>query len=213
MYNAGGAACKRALREFSRFEGSASRRLGIVVRMGPCARGGWLALAAVLGCGPAPSEVIGPPHGSSAAGSDGSGGGTSGGATRGDTGPVADASAGSGTPDTTQGNATEPVDAGTTSATGRGTTDTSSSDGAAPATCDEIFGAAPGYVLCEFDDTSCRFNVTTGGQSCTTICASYGQTCLDALDNPSTMAEACVVQGGSTCGNSSKSTTLCVCTR
>ena len=88
----------------------------------------------------------------------------------------------------------------------------SSSGDPIPLTCDEIFSGATGYHLCEFDDESCSFSVTTGGQSCTTICGTYGQTCLGALDNPAPPAY-CTVEGSYDCGGTSKGTTICICSR
>lgn len=191
--------------------------------------GWWLVLVASLGCGPIGSEVVEIYDGQSSA-SSGSGSATLGGGSgdRGSTGPVADGSgsataAGASTGMVTQGGTTQGVDPGTStgnaSATSDATSAGSSSEGPMgtstgdPPTCAEIFGAASGYVLCMEDASSCAFNVNTGMNSCTTICSTYGETCLDAIDNPGGAGTECTVQGPSFCDNNSKGTTICVCSR
>ncbi len=146
------------------------------------------------------------------------------------TGPIAEGSAGSGTsggpgPGTTttspppDGSTTEPADESTTtdeppsdsSSSTTGRPSGSSSGGEVLLTCDQIFDTATDYLLCDSDDTSCSFSVTTGNQSCDTICMSFGETCLGANDNPG--GASCTIQGPYGCGDTSKGTTICICSR
>lgn len=189
-----------------------------------------MGLVLLGGCSPAPAEVVGVYQGQSSSGEgSSSGGGASGdGVAPDSTGPIADGSAGSDTGPPTitfgdDGTTTAPVDPGTTTgdppleSTGpAATTDLpgSSSDGELPtASCMDIFGTASGYVPCTEDDSSCTFSVITGGNSCTTICSSFGEACVHALDNPGGGGNECNVQGDSFCDNTAKGVTICVCTR
>ena len=80
--------------------------------------------------------------------------------------------------------------------------------------CDQIYGTAPGYVLCKETATTCEFNANTN-PDCHTICTSYaGQTCLGAFDNPLSAGQECNVKPGSNddCFTTN-STEICVCSR
>lgn len=184
----------------------------------------------VLGCGPAPGEVVGVYQGQDSSSGSVASDGPSGGITSDGTGPVADGSASSGTgmPAVTSGDGTTaPVDPSTTDpgtssgdpleSTGPVTTSepgSSSGEPPPPPTCDELFGTASGYVLCMHDATSCTFNVNPNGNTCTTICDSYGQTCLGGIDNPGDAGTECMIQGPFDCDDGSgKSSTICICTR
>lgn len=83
-----------------------------------------------------------------------------------------------------------------------------------PLTCDELYGNAPGYVLCEQTDRECRFNATTGGGTCNQMCTDFGGTCLAAFDNPNTAGQECIVlePNKDTC-ETPRTTELCVCSR
>ena len=132
-------------------------------------------------------------------------------------GTSSDPTTGSTSGSTTHGSGTTDAIGGTTAAStgeviGTGT-GASSSEGGMPASCDDIFGAAPDYVLCMADATSCTFTVSTGGSSCDTVCASFGEACLGALDNPGLGGDRCLVQGPYDCASTSKAYTICICTR
>jgi len=78
-------------------------------------------------------------------------------------------------------------------------------------TCFDIYGAAPGYVLCEETLSTCEFNANTGGGNCDTMCQSYGGACLEAFDN---IDPVCERRGywGDDC-SSNRGNEICVCTR
>lgn len=59
----------------------------------------------------------------------------------------------------------------------------SSSTGPMMGMCDDLFGAAPGYELCEETPESCSFNATTGGGSCDDMCMMFNSTCVTAFNN------------------------------
>lgn len=182
-----------------------------------------LSTMAVLGCTPTPPEVVDVYEGQTATDSGSSGGPGATSTMPGSTSSVADGSGGSGTgpgPAGSGGTTGDPLDPGTTGqsmgSTGPGsTTDPlggSTGDGMPPS-CDEVFDTAPGYELCSSDDTSCGFAVVTKGDSCTTICSSFGQACLGALDNPGQDGDACFVQGDYSCEATNKGFTICICSR
>jgi len=193
------------------------------------AGGTWLAVGLLLGCAN-PTEVVGPYEGSAGSSSSGTSEGTRGeSSATNSTGPVAEGSADSDTgmpqttvvDDTTQGvdpTTTDPSTSTTdtppesTSSSSTGDMESSSSGDPPPPTCDEVFGAAAGYVLCEFDDMSCTFNVESGGASCNTICGMFmAAPCIDNIDNPGP-GEECVYQPTDrTCESTGKGSTICVC--
>lgn len=188
--------------------------------------GGWLAVGLLFGCGPSPSEVIGPYDGSG--GSSGSAtGGSSGGPGTGSTGPIADGSAGSGTgmPTTmSETGTTAPVDPTTTDpdasssgippvATGSSGDPGSSSGDPRPPSCDELFGLAADYELCMEDEGSCTFNVDPEGANCNMVCSAFGAGCIDSIDNPG-KGQECENQGDFDCGTvSGEESTICVCAK
>jgi len=90
--------------------------------------------------------------------------------------------------------------------------DAPESDAAPPASCDELYGAAPDYILCEQADDSCAFNVRLDNDSCERLCASFGGVCVAAFDNPNTSGDECVIQGEDTCLRQ-RGTEICVCSR
>jgi hypothetical protein len=168
----------------------------------------------LLGCGPTLSEVVADDRGG-----DGS-----------TTSPSSTSDSTTSTTPTTMGHGHEGSSGTTsaiatasdasTSATGDASTssassssDASSSDasssGGGP-TCDELYGAAPGYLLCLETADECHFNATTGGGNCNTMCSLFGGTCLDAFDN----SEGCEVirPDMDTCATN-RSTEICVCTK
>lgn len=182
----------------------------------------------MLGCGPAPGEVVGVYEGQdSSSGRVASDGPSGGSGISGSSGPVADGSAGSGTgpaPGTSDTTATvDPSTSGPgttttvdpTDSTGPAVTtvdpSTSSGDPPPPPTCDDLFGSAPGYELCFEDDMQCGFDLDTGDQSCNTVCASFGSTCLGAFDNPGGSG-GCSQEGVDDC-NTVHNTEICVCSR
>jgi hypothetical protein len=196
--------------------------------------GSWLAMGLLLGCGLGPSEVVGVYEGQGSTSTGGSSGGTRGGGdvTAG-TGPIADGSAGSGTgmPQSTtdEGDTTHAVDPsttdpGTTSLSPPESTSTgpdpgstsdlpgeSSSDGEMPPpSCDDLFGLAVGYELCFEDDVQCGFDVDMLGNSCATICGSFGAACLGAIDNPG--AGGCTENGPEGC-DIVHGTEICICAK
>lgn len=182
-----------------------------------------LSTVGVLGCTPPPTEVVDVYEGQTATDTDRSTGPEPASTAPGSTGSVADGSGGSGTgpgPMGSDGTTGDPLDPGTTGepmgSTGPGsTTDPlggSTGDGMPPS-CGEVFDTAPGYVLCSFDDTSCRFAVSTMGNSCNSICSGFGQACLGAQDNPGPDGNACMVQGEYSCEATDKGFTICICSR
>lgn len=87
----------------------------------------------------------------------------------------------------------------------------SSSGTGASATCDEMYGAATDYMLCEEAADSCSFNVTTAmAANCTMVCESFGGTCVGAQLNDT---DACVSTGDSTCDDMTLTDLICVCSR
>jgi hypothetical protein len=50
--------------------------------------------------------------------------------------------------------------------------------------CDDAFGSARGYVLCDSDEESCTFFVNLDGDfTCATACDGFGAACLDGHDD------------------------------
>jgi hypothetical protein len=174
-----------------------------------------LALALLLGCGPAPTEVTPPANGSS-------GPATS-------TVGTAPTSSSSGAEDTTDGSAdgsggasghgtaassddtTQGLQPGTSTggASSTGVVDPSTSTGSGP-TCNELYGMAPDYELCLETPDECHFATVTGGGNCSTLCGTYGGTCIDAFDN----SDGCTVirPDTDTC-RTNRQTEICVCSR
>lgn len=99
-------------------------------------------------------------------------------------------------------------DASTTDASGEAP-DASEIDAGASPSCEDQFGDAPSYTLCDESPSTCSFDVVTDG-TCDDLCASYGETCVGAVDSDS--GTACDDQGTTTC-SSSHSSQICECTR
>jgi hypothetical protein len=97
-------------------------------------------------------------------------------------------------------------------ATGGG--DAGGPDGARPdaaaATCDDLFGAVQGYMLCEEQADRCVFSFAIGGTSCDAVCGGLGSQCLTAQDNAD--AEPCTPLATETC-DVIRNSEICTCTR
>ena len=90
------------------------------------------------------------------------------------------------------------------------TTGGSSSSGG-PATCDEMYGGAMDYMLCEEAADSCRFNVTIAmTANCTMVCESFGGSCIGAQLND---ADPCLSTGDTTCEDMAVNDLMCICSR
>jgi hypothetical protein len=88
-----------------------------------------------------------------------------------------------------------------------GTPGTSSGTGASA--CDDVYGAAPDYMLCEEMADSCSFNVTIDmAMSCNDVCTTYGGTCVGAELND---VELCTSTGAGTCDQMDVGNLICVC--
>ncbi len=51
-----------------------------------------------------------------------------------------------------------------------------------PPTCEEMYGTATNFDLCEETTNSCRFYVMTNEDTCTNLCSSFGGECIDNYD-------------------------------
>jgi hypothetical protein len=107
---------------------------------------------------------------------------------------------------------------GTASVTGS-TTATSESGNessettSASSVCDQMYGAAPDYVLCWETDTTCAFNAYTAGGDCDSMCSALGGTCVDAHDNPNDPGTECqVIQDDDDCFTN-RTTEICECSK
>lgn len=92
------------------------------------------------------------------------------------------------------------------------TPDAGEPDSTPLATCEELFGQAPGYQLCSEDELSCSFNVALAGETCTAACLLLESTCLAAFDNDAADLCAPIEATGDTC-DTPRSTEICVCAR
>lgn len=121
-------------------------------------------------------------------------------------------------PTTDDGSTTDPLTTGDPPTTGDpttgdpATTDATGTDGSGGmATCDEMYGGAADYILCEEAADSCRFNVTIGmASNCTAVCESFGGTCNGAQFNDE---DPCVSTGDATCDDMTVNDLMCICTR
>jgi hypothetical protein len=87
----------------------------------------------------------------------------------------------------------------------------SSSSGGVPAECDGIFGAAPGYILCEETADTCSFNATLAMTSCAAMCMMFGATCTETYTN---MASDCAsIDVATTCDDATAMDHICVCAK
>lgn len=109
---------------------------------------------------------------------------------------------------------TDPTN-GTTTGPEPMTSSTSGADGTTtggPAqTCDEQYGAATDYMLCEELPDSCAFSVTIGmAESCNDVCTSFGGECIEVQLND---VDLCVSTGAGTCDQMDINDLICVCSR
>jgi hypothetical protein len=86
----------------------------------------------------------------------------------------------------------------------------SSSSGGMGATCDELFGTAPGYVLCEDNADNCSFNVTLTMTSCDALCMMFASTCIEGFTNSAT---GCVTDGALACDDATTTESVCRCAK
>jgi hypothetical protein len=115
-----------------------------------------------------------------------------------------------GTLDVTPGTSTGDAPGTSSSGTSTGEEPGSSSSAAAP-TCDELYGAAPGYLLCLESASECQFLVILAGDSCNALCSSFGGTCLDAFDNA---AGTCrILQPSADTCDTHRNDEICVCSK
>ncbi len=122
-------------------------------------------------------------------------------------------------PTTAESSTTEPPTTGDPLTTGDPTTGDPSTTGGATgtdgsggiATCDEMYGAATDYLLCEEAADSCSFNVTTGmAASCAQVCESFGGMCVAGRLNSK---DLCTADADTTCDDAGNNDLICVCTR
>jgi hypothetical protein len=77
--------------------------------------------------------------------------------------------------------------------------------------CIQMYGSAPGFVLCTASADSCSFNASTGvGSSCLVLCESLGGMCIGGFNNGS---EPCVEGGMIPCTNDANGSDICVCSQ
>lgn len=76
-----------------------------------------------------------------------------------------------------------------------------------PTACNDLYGTASDYLLCEQLDLTCEFNVTLNGQSCDDLCGVYGKSCVTAYSNA---AGSCTRAGADVCSTATADQ-LCVC--
>lgn len=62
-------------------------------------------------------------------------------------------------------------------------TDSGDSTTGMAGTCNDLFGMAPAYELCEETPDSCSFNAMTDGGSCDEMCMMFGATCITSFTN------------------------------
>ena len=105
------------------------------------------------------------------------------------------------------GSTTLPADGSSSSGPPPAETGSSSSGGMA-GTCDETFGTAASYMLCEEAADSCMFNVMLGMTSCDALCMSFGSTCIEGFTNAET---GCVTDGALACDDATTNESVCRC--
>lgn len=177
-------------------------------------------VVAVLGCGPL--DVGGAGEGtasetgstgrvsdSSTSEAPGTGVDTEAGTSNGDGGGT---STGSIDPDGDSSTGRVATDEGTSTTDGSTGTDEGSSSGSA-ASCDELYGAAPDYILCMETDTECHFNATTNG-NCNDMCAMFMGTCVAAFDNPNSAGQECdIIEPNTDTCDTNRGTEICACSK
>ena len=87
-------------------------------------------------------------------------------------------------------------------------------DAPPPPTCDQLYGGAPEYILCDEQPDTCEFNARTDGGDCNEMCQDFGGTCVMAYDNQTGNGLDCirVEATGDDC-TTNRTTEICVCTR
>jgi hypothetical protein len=85
-------------------------------------------------------------------------------------------------------------------------------DAAPPAvqSCDELFGAASGYVLCGEDATSCSFFVQSDGTTCSDECGLLGSECVGGYDSNADAPCTVITEDGCLATHTTKT---CACAR
>lgn len=94
--------------------------------------------------------------------------------------------------------------------TGDPSTTGGSSGTGAMAACDDMYGGAADYMLCEEAADSCRFAVTVTMTSCTSVCEAFGGACIGGQLNEKPV---CTSTGDITCEDTSSNTVICICSR
>jgi hypothetical protein len=113
------------------------------------------------------------------------------------------------TTSTTDASASSPDDDASASADDAADGDESST-GMVPS-CDEQYGGAPDYLLCEETPESCSFNATIANTiSCNDVCSMFGGTCIEAHLNEE---DLCLSTGPASCDQNDFNDGICVCTR
>lgn len=183
-----------------------------------------LTIGLLLGCGPAPTEVVavfdGTTDASTSTASTGMAstpGSTSaeGATASGSGGATGQGTTASGEGDTTQGlqDGTSTGEVASTGASGPGSSSgggESSSSTGAPPSCQELYGAAPGYELCMETPEECHFAALTNGGDCNAMCGLFGGTCIDAFDN----STGCnIIRPDMDTCETDRGSEICVCSR
>lgn len=116
-------------------------------------------------------------------------------------------------PDTSTSTTSEASSSSTSTGLNPGTTSTegASSSGEAPPTCNELYGAAPGYLLCMETAFACQFLAVTNGDDCNTMCSLFGGTCLAAFDNSAGTCE--VIEPNTDTCDTNRGDEICECSR
>ncbi len=128
----------------------------------------------------------------------------------GSTGTTGDMSTGS-TGDMSTGT-TGDMSTGSTGDMSTGSTGDMSTGSTGGPTCDDLYGMAPGYVLCIETPTECHFNATTAGGNCNEMCTLFMGTCLAAFDNPNDPGLECdIIEPNTDDCTTNRGTEICVC--
>ena len=176
-----------------------------------------IAVGLLPGCAPVPTELAGSSDGTADASTGPAS--TSATPTPGSTSaedPEMSGSGGQGADTSSDGDTTAGVQLGTstgeTASTGPTTTgeEPGSSSGSPPPSCDELYGAAPGYLLCMETPDECHFAAATNGGNCNAMCSMFQGTCIDAFDNS---AGCTVLVPNLDDCTTNRGTEICVCSR
>jgi hypothetical protein len=82
-----------------------------------------------------------------------------------------------------------------------------------PQNCDQLFGGAPGYQICEEKQGSCRFYVQTNNASCHATCGKYGVKCLGAQNNVTYTECSVDIFDSITCSTQNYTDQICECSK